>query len=326
MSLLIYTHGGGRFGNQVLNYAHLLAFAQEQRGTIGLLNVAFWPYAEFCTGTARNPFCVSHTGAALPQLLRPFSGLRGWGGDGAGYSSETHNRNRIHFFFNRLPRCGSIYAPVYREHGEFFDLAEPGFVAAVRGNRVTCLAGWPVRQWQLLAKHEGAVRNFLTFADQFAKPARAFIERVRQSHDFLVGVLIRRDDYTREPQRKQFNCTIAQYLQAIAGAFAIYGGRAPCAVIASDEPQEAARFSAIPFQFTTGMKGNAGHYLESLIELSLCDVIISVPSTFTAWASYAGMVPLIPLSVDSRQLRSADAVAPSLEAMRQHALLRQVIV
>src|SRR5437870_3543900 len=53
---VVFTHGGGRFGNQLTLFGHLIALAEENPG-IGILNISFWPYAGLCRGTQHNPLC-----------------------------------------------------------------------------------------------------------------------------------------------------------------------------------------------------------------------------------------------------------------------------
>ncbi len=44
--ILIFTHGGGRLANQLMNYAHLLAFREEYKSEFDILNLAFRPYKD----------------------------------------------------------------------------------------------------------------------------------------------------------------------------------------------------------------------------------------------------------------------------------------
>ena len=55
---VIYTHGGGRLGNQVLRAAHWIAWALENAGEVEVLNFAFWPYADCFATWREHPGCV----------------------------------------------------------------------------------------------------------------------------------------------------------------------------------------------------------------------------------------------------------------------------
>ncbi len=47
--------------------------------------------------------------------------------------------------------------------------------------------------------------------------------------------------------------------------------------------------------FATGIAVGKGHYLESMAELSQCDMIMTPPSTFGVWAAFLGDIPILPL-------------------------------
>src|SRR4051812_37188455 len=53
---LIYTHGGGRFANQLMMFGHLIALAEEHR-EFEIVDYAFWRFADHCAGTENNPMC-----------------------------------------------------------------------------------------------------------------------------------------------------------------------------------------------------------------------------------------------------------------------------
>ena len=57
-------------------------------------------------------------------------------------------------------------------------------------------------------------------------------------------------------------------------------------LICSDEPQHGGDFARMNVHFGTG------HAIEDLYALARCDYLIGPPSTFSAWASFYGKVPL----------------------------------
>src|SRR5688572_18366686 len=67
-STIILTHGGGRFGNQLIQFGHLLAMAEEQ-GDLDLINYSFWPYADLCAGTSVNPLCFYSPAGRPPPVF-----------------------------------------------------------------------------------------------------------------------------------------------------------------------------------------------------------------------------------------------------------------
>jgi len=69
--------------------------------------------------------------------------------------------------------------------------------------------------------------------------------------------------------------------------------------------------------FATGSV-NAGLWFESWVELSLCDLIVGLPSTFSATAAWLGTVPLGPVGTAGQELAAAQLLRdPLLDAARQ---------
>ena len=57
-------------------------------------------------------------------------------------------------------------------------------------------------------------------------------------------------------------------------------------------------FRGEQFNFATGEAVGPNHYLENLAELSICDAILTPPSTFSTVAAFLGNTPLVPLYSD----------------------------
>ena len=55
--IIIFTHGGGRFTNQLINYGHLIGFLAENNYEFDLINMAFWQYAHLLEMTSHDFIC-----------------------------------------------------------------------------------------------------------------------------------------------------------------------------------------------------------------------------------------------------------------------------
>jgi hypothetical protein len=86
-------------------------------------------------------------------------------------------------------------------------------------------------------------------------------------------------------------------------------------ILTADEPQNQKQFTD-NVHFSTGIAGGKGHYLESLAELAMCDMVMTSASTFGGWAAFWGNIPVIPLH-DANQIIQADSTIHYLEALRQ---------
>jgi hypothetical protein len=195
-------------------------------------------------------------------------------------------------------------------------LAAAEFVERLRGRRKVYLAAWNLRDWALLEKHQQAVRRFLAPAEQFCKPARALIEVLRARYEKVVGVLIRQTDY-RAWANGEFFFTSNEYRVFIEQLRARFGPRTAI-VLATDEVQPAGIFDGLDVAWCTGAEAGPGHYLESFAALSMCDVVVSAPSTFSAWAAFLGDVPLLPISKADDDLRNVEVLSRHLLDAKSH--------
>lgn len=311
---VIYTHGGGRLGNQVMRFAHWMAWVREHVDQVEVLNFAFWPYAEYFEVWRHHPGCVfpiragwadwlAKRHAALPRQLR----------------EKAAARNRIHRIVqsagNWWPGCQAITLDIVNE--ESLDLNDPNFLARIANRSVTTCCGWKIASWKLIAEHQSELRRFFRPASSFADVARAFITDLRTRYDFLVGVLVRQGDY-REWNEGRFYFSTAQYVEWIRQILDLHIGRNVAFVVASEEWQDAAAFAGLPVHFATGNPKNGGHWFEDWVELSLCDLVVSPPSTFSATAVFLRGVPLWPVDMENQIMNVGQLISDGMIGAAQH--------
>ena len=316
---IVFTHGGGRFANQLYNYAHLLAFIYEYPGEFEFVHMAFWQYAEFlalgsqdflCTGgqmatRARHPRLgwlaqqMSWLGINNDTIIKRFCIwlLYLWYGNPLARQSQTIANSEDWLIARQLPA---------------FNLAKRSTWQELCAARTTYFSGFNFCDWQLVTKHWPLIRDRLQIHPQYQELGHTFIDKLRQRHLLLIGVMVRQSDYRTWAGGRYFFET-AQYADWLTQASKLFPEHSPTAigfVLASDEPQDLAAFSGIPVYFTTGMAGQAGHYIESFVELSLCDYLLTPPSTFSMWAALLGDVPLLALLSSEQKLNRSDFLPP----------------
>lgn len=296
--LLLFTDGGGRLANQLLNFSHLIAWMLEHPSSGKLVNLAFIPYGSFFVGTSAHPFCHYPTSNHHPQNV----------------TSPGRLMRRVvrRFLANDVNRIRSVKLLRYLLTSLFgvpshelytrdpYNLSQLCSDDEFWSQRVILLSGWGPREWSTLEKHAMEVRNFLRPIDAFLRPALEYTSQIRNQHEYeiLIGVLIRQTDYRTWNDGRYFfeYSTYATWMKAIAQHFA------PSRVgfvIASDEYQPNENSDSIETHFATGSINHGGHYMESLVQLSLCDFILTPPSTFSGWAAFMGDIPLIPLTSET---------------------------
>ncbi len=66
---VIYTYGAGRLGNQIIRFAHWMAWTRLHPGQVEVCNFSFWPYADYFVTWREHPGCVFPVRAGRPDRL-----------------------------------------------------------------------------------------------------------------------------------------------------------------------------------------------------------------------------------------------------------------
>jgi hypothetical protein len=185
-----------------------------------------------------------------------------------------------------------------------FNLGNPELLARLRRSGAVFFAGWPIRDRVAFARHADKVRAFLGPAKRFQGVATPFMTGLRGRHLTLVGVLIRQQDY-RVYNGGRYFFPSSKYREWMIQAAAAFGPDC-CLVVATDEEQPRQLLDGLSAVWCTGAAAGPGHFVENIAELSLCDVIVSPPSTFSGWAAFLGAVPYLPLTHADQVIRRED--------------------
>jgi hypothetical protein len=301
---VIYTHGGGRLGNQVLRAAHWIAWALENAGEVEVLNFSFWPYAAHFAAWRNHPGCVfplragkaDRIAACWSRMPRRVRGA---------LTYHTRLQRVVQAAGHVWPGWQAVDLDIVGEEKLALDAA---FLARVKRRRVTTCCGWEIANWPLVAKHEAAVREFFRPTPELAAPAAEFMANLRRAHDLVIGVFIRQSDYV-EWHDGRFFFPATQYAIWMRQMLALHPDRRVAFVVASEWWHEPGIFSGLPVHFATGSANAGGAAIRSWVELSLCDLIVSPPSTFSATAAFLGGVPLWPV-VAWNQVMAREQIFP----------------
>jgi len=294
---VIFLYGGGRLANQLLNFSHLIAWSAENQNKFNIFSVPFWPYASLFTGTSKNRFCrypMRYSAHSIADQLYSKAAVKVMNLDPYGSGEKI-----LKVVAQVLKGCGQHLIRI-----EFPNTVELGceeFDSCVKARRFSFLGGWGFRNWSLVDKHQEVVRNFFQPEHNFQQTAQSFMQRVRGECDYVIGVLIRQSDYQLWLDGRYFFPT-SVYVDWMKEINEWFPGQRIGFVITSDEIQDEQQFDGLKYWFATGAKQSRGHYLESVIELSKCDLIMSPPSTFSAWAAFMGNCPLLTLAEPGRSL------------------------
>lgn len=321
--LIIYTHGSGRLGNQLFSYAHFIAFLNENPEKYNFINFGFIPYSRLLKNTSENLCCTYPTehNSFLPlKYLAPILEAKS--------SSKLVSNSKeklivnitrlIHGYGSISPQCQSLivndiynWSFIAGNRIQYLDLALPETVDYFSNKMFTALAGWSIRSWSLLEKHKHFVQEALAFHPRYIDIAQPFVDNLRQKYDFLIGVAIRQGDYRSSGEvYKRFLFEVDQYVDWIQQAKDVFAHKGRIGfVLTADEPQDPEKFTGTSVHFSTGIAGGKGHFVESLIELSLCDMVMASGTTFAAWSAFAGNIPFLPLYKLNQKILEEDALS-----------------
>lgn len=318
---VIYTHGGGRLGNQILRLVHWMAWARAHAGEVEVIDPAFWPYAGFFAHWSGYPGCTFPARASWADgLARAYVALPEW------VRAAADRRNRflraVQSSGHWRPGWQAVELDVARE--ESIDLEGSAFMDQVRRRSVTVCSGWRIAGWRLVTEQQEELRPYFQPSPRFAVPAGEFIASLRSRHDLLIGLLIRQSDY-RIWEDGRFFFSTECYVRWIRQLLDLFPGRRVAFVVAAEERLDPALWAGLPVFQASGNPEVRGHWFEKWVELSRCDFIAGPPSTFSATAAFLGGIPLWPLAREDQVLAHDQMIPDGMIGAARHPVFSRAV-
>lgn len=283
MPHLIVAESSGQLGNQLFLFAHLFSVARELN--VSLHNPPFNKYRRHFLGPAEGHYAsfTAQEPAGRSKVLELIS---------------DPNQERIINYSARMIRrcvpsqnqfiqhltCKGV-SPEYD-----IDVGSASCMKFLRNAPITFLFGWRFRSYDLFKKHSPSIKEYFRFSDN--ETADQFIRNLRQEHDFVLAVHVRQGDY-KEYMDGSFFLSLQEYGVAIRSVLSSLEVRNPAVVILSNSNQDLSSLDDV-----TAIHG-PGDAISDMQVMSMSDMILAVPSTFSRWASFVGEVPLCYIDRDS---------------------------
>ena len=275
--MVLNNYKGGQLANRIISFAHLIANSIEYN--YPLINPEFDEYEPFFEATSKNsfndyPISVKIYKNKLTNLIaKKF--IRLW-------LDITWKITTITPFYN-------LYR-IFKTHDKQeieFDLNEPSFIKNAQTKNVV-VQGWSFRDRKNFIKHQDLLRHFFTPVDSFRQQVITLINDIRKEADIVIGVHIRRGDYSTFKGGK-YLYSDEVYADKMLQLHNQYTGQNKTIAffICSNETINKTEFPAT-LNLITGKR----HFIIDLYGLALCDGIIGPPSSFSSWASFYGKVPI----------------------------------
>jgi len=267
--MLIVTIRSGQLCNRLFQFAHFIAFCKHRN--LRIVNLAFADYAELFTSTDER-LLISFPSSGY-RLRNKF------------IRTNLQRAFRIlGFLFSHLmPRFLGIASIDFNE--EITNAVER--LESVLGYRLVFVDGWYFRDPDDFKRYTDDIRNYFIPKEIFMCRAKEIHSQIRQDSDVVIGLHIRRKDYKNwEDGRYYFEDVV--YVRIIQELITQFPGKNVKILVASDEPLKLENYAPVRSKIVWDRRES----MVDLIALAQCDYIVGPPSTFSAWASFYGKVPM----------------------------------
>lgn len=278
--MVIIGKRAGQLGNRLFVFAHIIANAIEYNYEVR--NPSFFGYTQYFSGTRNDFFCsfpTRNSGFTSPALQVYFYRFI----------------NKVVLPMSRFSWLGrflnitflDITQKNYPE--DYYDMTNPDYIKLATSDNVLIIKdAWLFRDPINLKKHANQVRAYFTPVEKHTTAVSRLISSARTDCELLVGVHIRQGDYKRWQGGKYF-FTTSEYAAIMRRFAATMPEKRIKFLICSNKRQDESLFNDLNYTI-----GN-NHQLEDMYAFAQCDFLIGPPSTYTAWASFYGSVPLYSL-------------------------------
>ncbi len=274
----------GRLANRMVLFANFIAWAEEQGDRV--MNPTFHSYAHLFETTRRDIYC-QYPAPARQSWMDVFPGV-----------SAVIRGTRLFFRVARaagglnekLPVFGKGVVTLRQTPGkDITALDGPEVQVKIRDARIILVNGWNFRVPHLVQRHAEKLKLYFQPIAELEQASRQAVNGLRQEANVLVGVHIRRGDYSNWRGGQCF-FEISRYASWMRELDEQLRPRKVSFLVCSDEPREKNEFSGLSVEF------GAGTPVGDLYALAKCDYIFGPLSTFSQWASFYGGKPLLHLS------------------------------
>lgn len=168
-----------------------------------------------------------------------------------------------------------------------YAISRPSFIKLCKRN-IVLVDGWFFDDKEALMKQADFVRKTFTPNKIYKENINAIFQGFFLKYDIVVGVHIRRKDY-RTYRNGTWFYSDEDYVLFIKKVQALtsFQNKSVAFFICSDEKINYSVFSHLNIIKSTS------NIIEDLYTLSMCHYVIGPPSTYSAWASFYGKVPIL---------------------------------
>jgi hypothetical protein len=192
----------------------------------------------------------------------------------------------------------------FDRRGKAYDLSGAEFRGLVGECDRIYLAGLNFRDFHALARHRDDVLALMLPREGILRAASAHVGELRSRYGFVLGVHVRRGDY-KAHSGGRFFFSHADYARLVSGLLNRIDRADAAVMVCSDEPVDLDAYAGL------NVFSGPGSAFDDLYALSMTDLIVGPPSTFSGWASFVGGVQKIEVvSAEAELDMAASFVSP----------------
>jgi hypothetical protein len=272
-TLLVGAEKYGRIGNRLYLGAHLVAWAKKTQSL--LLYPGFHDCEHFFQATCKDALC-RYPEPDVPLCLS--SGFKKM-------IQQSIDRLSLRVLAKPSTRFQTIDL---QPSGP--DISKPQFKRSLTSHPITFIRGFIYDNSQPdIAEEISTIQHHFRPRNDYYDGIHHPIITLRQKTDIVLGVVIRHGDF-KTWRNGEFYFNTEDYVELMNRALKFLMPKKVGFFIASDDEQPSGAFA----QFTHFFR--AGHPIENLGALSLCDGLLAANSSFTGWSQYYGSVPTLHIS------------------------------
>lgn len=268
--------------NRMVLFANFIALAEEQGHRV--LNPTFHSYATLFQSTLHDIYCQypSPTRRSwldrLPLVPNAIRGTRLF----------FRVARPVSLLNERFPSSRRVVTLRQTPGQQITALDGPEVQGKIRDARIVLVNGWNFRAPHLVQRYARKIRDYFRPMQRFEEASESSVYKIRKSSDIVVGVHLRRGDYSGWRGGQCF-FSVAQYAQWMHDLAGQLDKRKTSFLVCSDEPRQEQEFPGLSVGFGPGSP------IDDLYALAKCDYIFGPISTFSQWASFYGGKPLLHL-------------------------------
>lgn len=269
--MIILSNKFGQLANRIFLFSYLINFSM--RHNVTFYNPSFDEYTPFFEGTT-NGLMIRN------RKTNHF------------FDSNNILRGLAYIFFKACskiltstPFINIFFKKKFLKNGEFFSLDHLENIQLFTSKRIFFLSGWLFRSNDFDVECHAFIKKYFAPIKQHTENIKKIINPIREKHDIVIGIHIRRGDYRVYSEGIYFY-SIEGYFRFMLSLTDIFNTGNIAFLVCSNEKIDLGIFKGL------NVFSGSGHFVEDLYSLSECDYIAGPPSTYSMWASYYGNKPL----------------------------------